>query len=155
MLALEPKWLRTAVARVLRCSIALPEFTQTLHKKRLSAGQSDDLQSKKICRPTRSACRSPSFPSIFRTFLLSNLIFLTLRARGQVYLPPSPSLASARLVPFGVGRLRGMFFLICGTNFWPIKKHQNVTFFQNVPTSSKTRPDAPSFWTSLIGIKNQ
>ena len=33
-----------------------------------------------------------SFPPILRTFLLSNLILLTLQARREVYLPPSPLL---------------------------------------------------------------
>ena len=45
------------------------------------------------------------FLPVLRTFLISDLILLALRARVEVYLPPLPaSLASARLIAFGGGR---------------------------------------------------
>ena len=60
----------------------------------------------KICRPTGSASRAPFFLPTLRTFLLSDLILLT----GRFTSPPPPSLASDLLVPFGLGRLRGVLF---------------------------------------------
>ena len=49
---------------------------------------------------------------------------------GRLTSSPPPSLGSALFPSFTVGRLRGVFFLIClmlGTNFWPIKIYQKNT----------------------------
>ena len=88
------------------------------------------------------------FLRILRTFFRSEpLILLTLRPWGEVYLPPPPSLASAKLPSFGVGRLlRRICVLSClilGTNFGPIKMIKSSFFFQRSSKVSKFRPDPP------------
>ena len=99
------------------------------------------------------------FPPVLRTFPPSNLILLTLRARGEVYLPP-PSLALVLLVLFGLGRLRKISKIRHDARCWSFGGPQCSVYF-TIPgklilcNTCNAKTSSLPFRGSHFSIKNQ